>query len=1652
MTAGVDLVGAATPVHAPHGLPGWFREQVGRTPDAVASEDGRRALTYRELDDLSDGLADRLNERVGGRRGCVMLRLPRGNDLLVALLATLKAGCWYAPIALDEPDDRIRTMVATAEPIAVIGDDAASSAVWDGLPVLSPRAGTRAAKPPRPLPAVAPDDPVYVLFTSGSTGTPKAVLLGNIALCNRIQWMARRYPLQPRDRVLQKTPYTFDVSGWEFFWPITVGARCVFAPEGSHRDPQALLELVEANGITVCHFVPSMLDEFLRSAGPGRGSSLRHVFCSGEALTAGLARRFLDAFPAELHNLYGPTEAAIDVTHWTVPRSVRADDRILIGGPVDNTRLRVADADGNPVPTGEPGELWLGGIQLAQGYLGRPDLTARAFPVVDGRRYYRTGDIVQATDGGLAYLGRADDQVKVRGVRVEPGEVEAALARHPAVGQAVVVAVDAGLGRGTELLAAVSPADGGDLPSAVELRAFLAGLLPPAYLPSGLRWTPEIPLGRSGKADRGGLRESLARWWAAELDAADGDPVERLWWSLVARPDGDGADTVGFLELGGHSLLAARLIGAVADRTGVRVPVTMLLRDNACLAQVAAYVRAAGSSPAEPAAAVVLDGRSPLAPGQRRLWLSSRLRPDSGAYNVVAAMLLPGAVDPDALRVAFGDVLARHDALRARVVETAGQPELRYEHAVVPDIEVVRSSDPVDEAAAAAFAQAVAARPIDLATAPLCRVGLLASDTTAGLVVSLHHMIADQRSLEIVLDDLALAYAARARGHGPDLEPAPNFEAYAEKTAGAVGDQGWRQDIEHWKATLHDAPREIALPFRADPVDLPGFRGALHRRALGDDLSGALGGFLRAHSMTPAAFVLACVSVVLSRWAGQDCVVLGLPASRRGGSAEQDLVGFLVDTLPIRIDLAGRADFADLLTHVRDRYVTALQHNGPSFDAVVAELGIPTRPNANPVFQVWVNDLSQAAPPPAFAGLAARPVDLPRPPALFDLNFYFARSAAGYRLDLVRALDGYPADVADALVDQCVSLMGQVVADAGRALADYRLAPSPGGSAPSAAGGNDVVDVVERVLSTARSHGDRGAVVDGSAVLTYRRLVESVDEVASRLRAEGVGGGVVVELRARRSSWLPVALLGIWRADGVAAIVDGSLPPARLAECGQLLAASLVVHVGDDGVRVERVAGSGRTLDASHILFTSGTTGVPAGVVVERGALNRVLQWYTAEFRLGEADRVALLSGVGHDPVLRDVLAPLATGGAVVVPHHDVFADPGALFAFLADQRVTVLHTTPALLTLLAAAHADVPQRRLPDLRLVVSGGAPLTGALAAAVRRFTAAEIVNAYGTTETPQIAACHRVGETDLASRSTLPVGLGVAGAELAVVDAQGRPAAPGERGEIVVRGNNLAAGYLDGTGAPARFVDGRPRSFRTGDIGRTDPTGRVHVYGRWDRQVLVNGFRLEPAEIESAAVRHPAVLQAVVATENGALGDRLALRAVIAPGETVTADALRRHLRSLLPSHAVPSVVEIADRIDTDANHKPRADTAVSVARPQRSDVATTPWIQRLTALLASLLGGEVAPDDNFFDLGLNSISLLNLHALLQRETGGRLPVTELFTHTTVRSLAGFLQRSDQSGDWDHKLARRGAGRDRGRGAAATRRAVRARIHRENWGNE
>jgi non-ribosomal peptide synthetase component F len=850
------------------------------------------------------------------------------------------------------------------------------------------------------------------------------------------------------------------------------------------------------------------------------------------------------------------------------------------------------------------------------------------------------------------------------------------------------------------------------------------------------------------------------------------------------------------------------------------------------LAEFAAPVTPAGAWPARRGVTW-----SRLTSCQRQLWTDSGLAP---ACHLVAAWRITGELSVIALREALRDVVGHHDALRAKITLDDAEPMFRYATETTSQFVVSETPALLSSTEDNAFVERIAGQPVPADRAPLLRVGLLRStaEHKSCLVLSLHRLIADWHALTLVVASLAAAYQARAERRRPDLRHAPSFAQYAEEQARLVDSPQWRADLDYWLRRLADAPANLAIPFRSPVPDGPSITGTTYRRELGSTRSRRMTDFAREQLITPATLLTSCVAVVLSAWSGQPELVLGVPVSRRRSDRDDRLVGSLAETLPLRVTAAGHPDFLALLAHVRRRHAEALRHSLPSFDAILKQLGIPP---GTPLFRVQIDDRIQTCAGSLVPGVKAEQIQAERTPVMNDLVFALW-GGESLRLDLVHVADRLSAEVAGELLDQCLLVLDQAMRQpdlapqamdlrTGRSM---RLRAIAGRIQPLSSG----PILTDRVLDVAGRNPDRIAVLTEGRELTYGDLAARVVRVADDLVAVGVRPGMVVEVRAARSVWLPTVLLAVWRVGAVVGLLDPTQPSTRFRECVRQLRAGAVVAfgLGDTQPVIAPGGHDPRYLpDSSHAVFARGSGDQPIGVVIPVGSLEATLAWYVEQFDIRPTDRFVMCGSLGDASILDDMFAPLLSGAAMIVPPENDH-EAASLVRLLHSGRITVLHTNPALLELILAGQAERGGRLPGSLRLVVCGGAPLTARLVRRLRAVATAELVNAYSKAETSQMAAWYRVvDDLPAPDNATIPIGLATPGNDLAVINSAGALTGIGELGEVVVCGGRLATGYLrpgKRAGGFAHDPLGLPgiRAFHTDDHGRVDPWGRIHLASR------------------------------------------------------------------------------------------------------------------------------------------------------------------------------------------------------------------------------
>ncbi|HEY1528469.1 MAG TPA: non-ribosomal peptide synthase/polyketide synthase [Candidatus Angelobacter sp.] len=1660
-----------------------FEEQAERTPNAPAVAYEGEQLNYRELNERANHLAHHLRSLGVGPDLTVAIALDRSIRMVISLLATLKAGGAYLPLDTDYPPDRLEFMLNDARPIALItqrsfGDLFLS---YGGRIVYVDADWLRIAQQPakNPFPLAQPGNLAYVIFTSGSTGKPKGVSNEHHGIVNRLLWTRETFKIGSEGRVAQKTPYTFDVSVWEFFWPLISGACLVVAKPGGHRDPEYLVQFIIRQKITNIHFVPSMLQAFLEAHGVEECTTLRRVFCSGEALTAEVQDRFFERMTAELHNLYGPTEAAVDVTWWACRLGI--DSVVPIGKPIANVQLYVLDTQFQPVPVRVPGELHIGGVQVARGYLNRPELTAERFiphpfSAEPGARLYRTGDLARwREDGAIEFLGRMDHQVKLRGNRIELGEIESVLRQHKAVKQAVAITREDV--PGDKRLVAYVEAKEKTEELGKLLKAFLQDKLPEHMVPSLFVQMEALPLTSSGKVDRKALPLPEGAVDAEKYVGPQTQEEEILcgiWGEVLRLPRVGVHDN--FFEIGGHSLIATQIISRVRAAFKVELPLRAIFAcpTIARLAENIVQQLRAGVETLPAMQRTPRDGPVPASFAQERLWFLAQLDGDSRAYNMPGALRLLGPLNAAVLQRAVQQIVNRHEVLRTRFETVDGLPMqviTDFVQIPLPMDDLSALDENQREERAAELIRQEAERKFDLEEGPLFRLRLLklgAEEHILGLMM--HHIISDGWSLNVLRRELALLYEAFLKGEEPPLpDLAIQYADYSQWQRDWLRGGILERQLTYWSEKLRGASPVLEL--RADRPRQPvrSLRGGMVEVELSPELSQQLQDISQREGVTLFMTLMAAWQVLIYRYSDETDISVGTPVAGRNHKETEGLIGFFVNTLVLRTSLSGDPTFGELLQRVREVVLEAYAHQDLPFEKLVAELSVERSLSYTPLFQTvltfqdmvrpWKLDQMEVSPIPALSGAAK-----------FDLLLQLQAEEVRIRGLLEYSLDLFDSSTVCRMMDHLKVLLEAAVADVQQPISRLSLL---------------TVDQEQQVLGKwshiKRAYApekclhelfeeqvertpDAPALAYEGRCLKYAELNVQVNQLAHHLRSRGVGPGMFVAIAMERGIEMVVCLLATLKAGAAYVPLPPEYPSVRLrfmledvkpavVLTQRSLAARLslssahTICVDDERSLIAQSPGTNpvrlaQPHNTAYVVYTSGSTGKPKGVLVSHFNVVRLFQATEKYYQFNSSDCWTLFHSYAFDFSVWELWGALAYGGKLVVVSYLVSRSVSELYELVKTEKVSVLNQTPSAWDQFMLE--DEERRESLNLRYVIFGGETLVP------RRLSSwfarhgerkPRLVNMYGITETTVHVTLHELQQKD-AEQSTSLVGSPIEDLQVYVLDKWMKPMPVGVAGELYVGGAGLAHGYLNRPElTAARFVphpfgsEPGARLYRTGDLARQRETGSIEFLGRIDQQVKIRGYRVELGEIESMLQQHEAVRQAIVIVRQDEPGQKQLVAYVTGKQETEgLGRQLRSYLQERLPDYMVPAALVQLDELPLTSNGKVDRKTLPQPDQTSHDKNLYLPPRDRFELQLAQtweelLRVQPIGVRESFFEIGGHSLLALRLITRIRKQFGYDLPLAELFRSPSIESLAMVLRRKYDSRPESSLVALQAKGKNR-----------------------
>ena len=1662
-----------------------FEEQVARTPDSVAVTFEERQLTYAQLNARANQLAHHLQALGVGPDMPVAICMERCPEMLVAVLGILKAGGAFLPLDPAYPKARLAFMLGDARPPVVLTGELWSASLPDcDARIVALDSGWEIIareSEENPSSGVTRGNLAYVIYTSGSTGQPKGVMCEHGGLVNYLSWV-NDGPLGDSELCVPlTTKLTFDMCLKQLFPPLLRGGEVWMLPEEMLASPVALLKALATRKKVGLNCVPSLWRAILGAIKSGQAVPpdrvLTHVFFGGEPLSKDLVERSLAALPnLQIWNIYGPTEATANAS----AARIGAGDEVTIGRPIANATIYILDSLLRPVAIGVRGELHIGGAGVARGYLNRLELTAEKFlpdPFSDvpGARMYRTGDLARyKANGTIEFLGRADHQVKIRGFRIELGEVEAALAQHPDVREAIVVAhevaanADSIASAPTEKqLVAYLVAEQEPGPTTTDLHNFLKEKLPEHMIPAIFVKLAALPLMSNGKVDRRALpapdrsRPDLDRAFEVPRNPAE-EALAEIWAELLD------VERIGihdnFFELGGHSLLATQLVSRVRESFQVEISLRRLF-ETPTVAGLADAIEAASmvgrNSLAPPIQPIPRDQDLALSFAQQRLWFFDQLEPGHSAYNIPAAIRLKGPLNLAALERSLNEIVKRHESLRTTFEEVDGRPrqvialtltialpvvDLRHLPAGEREIEVRR------------LVTIEAQRPFDLSRGPLLRGSVLRlTDQEQVGLLTMHHIVSDGWSTGILVREVATLYIAFCSGGSSPLPALPiQYADFAHWQRQWLQGEFLETQIAYWKERLAGAPATLDLPVDHPRPVVQTFRGAHQASALSQSVQEGIRILSRREGVTEFMAYLAAFKGLLSRYTGQDDLIVGTPIANRNRIETEGLIGFFVNALVLRTDLAGDPSFREILSRVRETCLGAYGHQDLPFDRLVEELHVTRDLSRNPLFQtmfVLHNASLQAA---ELSGFDLSPVEGDGETAHFDLTLQIADTGQGLTASLIYNADLFEPGTITRMLGSFQILLEALIADPDRRLSRlpilteserHKILVEWNGTPSDWPWDLCVHQVFEAQAACAP---DAVALVFGTDQLSYAELNRRANQLAHRLRTLGVGPEVLVAMCLDRSIEAVVGLLGILKAGGVYLPLDPANPKARLAFMLNDARAPVVVtrqglaaDLADLGAKIicldsdsESIAlesrdnpgGSARFENPAYVIYTSGSTGRPKGVFVSHGAIADHCSSAQSCYELDSGDVMLQFTSLSFDVSLEEILPTLMVGARLVIMGPDLWR-PADFHRKIAEFGLSVLNLPTAYWQELAREWADLPEL-IPNIdpRLFIVGGDAMTPQALKLWRRSPAKSIrlINAYGPTEATITSTVFDVPfDSDGADAyQRVPIGRPLANRAIYILDRHNQPVPIGVRGHLHIGGKGLAQGYLNRPDMTAeRFVPDPfsavldARMYKTGDLARYRPDGALEFLGRSDDQVKIRGFRIELGEIEAALGQHPSVRQAAVLAREDAPGEKRLVAYVVTDA---TAEELRRFLQDKLPESMVPAKFVLLDTLPVTSGGKVdrHALPAPDLSRPdtEKDFVAPRDELElRLAQIWEEVLGVRpVGVTDNFFALGGHSLLAVRLFALIEKQLGRKLPLTAVFQGATVEHLANILRRPAVSG--------------------------------------
>ena len=1625
-----------------------FARQADLTPDASALVDESSELSYKELNCRANQLARYLMKWGVGPETRVGVCMDRNPDMVVALLAVLKSGGAYLPLDPQYPRERLEFMLADAQVQILLTQSSLSDLLphdFSGAKIYVDTLGTEISSESgaNPETKINPGNLAYVIYTSGSTGRPKGVAIVHGSASVMVQWAQRAFSAEELRGVLASTSICFDLSVFEIFVPLSVGGAVVLA-----SNALALPQWLASDRITLVNTVPSAMAELLRVN--GIPSSVQVVNLAGEALHRSLVEQIYGAAKVKsVFNLYGPSE---DTTYSSFIPLKRGALPVTIGRPIANTQAYVLDSQGQPMPTGVAGELYLGGAGLARGYLNRPEQTAEKFvpnpfSIKQGERLYRTGDRVRWThDGELDFLGRLDHQIKLRGFRIELGEIEAALLQHESVDRSLAMVRENSSGE-KQLVAYIVGADAGGRSSAAVLRDYLRTRLPEYMVPAVFVEMQDFPLTPNGKVDRKALPEpnpeALDKRGQQSLSRPEEEILSNIFAAVLKRdavyPDQD------FFALGGHSLVATQVISRVREAFGTDLPLRSIFeaRTSRQLTELIRQSRSSRKIYSPPLTPLTFAKNVPLSYAQQRIWFLDQMNPGEAVYNMPFEMRLSGRLDKDALDRSVNKIVERHEALRTRFQLEEGTPVqlVTSELRIAVDQDDLRAL-PLSqrESAAQQLAEQEALRAFDLANGPLLRVKLIQlADEEYLLLVNMHHIVSDGWSVGVMVREFEQLYTAYAEGHDAILPALKiQYRDYAIWQRERLQGQIIEEQLAYWKEQLANLT-SLELPSRKLPSAERSGIAASERVTISSETIDRLRAMCRREGVTPFMALLAAFAVALSDFSGQKDIAIGSPVANREHTETEGMIGLFLNTLVLRNDLAGNPTFRTLLQRTREMVFDAHENQDIPFEKLVEELAQNRNTGKTLLFQAMISMQNTEHNELKLPGLRLSGFSSRTPLAKFDLLLLLSEKETGIECDLSYTAQIYEASMMGLLMAHWLRVLNKMIDATEVSIDDLPLLSEA--EFQLVLGWNPKETsyprkcIHELFLEQAKRTPSAMAVKHKGEALTYSELNRRANQLGHYLAKMGVGPETRVAICLERGLEMVIGLLAILKAGAAYVPLDPTYPVERLQMMLEDVQARVLVTQNKLVDRFQRhgiaqvlVDGDRAAIDEessseiktavsagnlAYLIYTSGSTGKPKAVAIQHGSAAALLDWGAKIFSPAELAGTLASTSICFDLSVFEIFQPLVCGGTVIMVSNVLE------LAETDDQgEITLINTVPSAMRELIRMKA-VPE----SVRVVNLAGEELQRALVDQIYELKHVErVLNLYGPSEDTTYSTFASVPSDE---QEAVTIGRAITNSQAYVLDQAMRPVPVGVIGELWLGGEGLARGYLHRPEITAERFLPNPfagahgqRLYRTGDQACWRADGMLEFLGRLDHQVKLRGHRIELGEIEAALMKHGAVEQAVVMARGDEADKKLVAYLVKKNGHAaVEVEMLREHLRGIVPEYMLPAAYVFLEEFPLTRNGKVDRKALPEPEFVAKEYVAPSTITEETLAEIWSEVLKVKRPGirDNFFEAGGHSLLAIQLIARVREVLHVDLPVRQLFERPTIETMSQYISQLELSHD-------------------------------------